>query len=123
MSEQAAKIVIGLAAIFFLASVFTWAKPVTDDGRSSRKLCVVNVTGWLVLLPLLGISGHPPPFLFWLVPFWLLNFLLLPMTATALWVCHRERREREVYLAVALVYVVANVSVLFVVPLIWLYLH
>ncbi|MCA1816701.1 MAG: hypothetical protein LC746_09895 [Acidobacteria bacterium] len=123
MSEQTAKIVIGLAVIISVSSFFTWAKPATNDGRSSRKLCVVNAAGWLLLLPVLGEKGHPPPFIFWVLLFVPLNFVLLPMTATALWVCRRDGRERKAYLAAAFGYVVANVSVLFVVPLIWLYLH
>jgi hypothetical protein len=52
--------------------------------------------------------------------FWLINLVLLPSAAIALWVGHKEREERVRYFAVGVAYVAMNVLVLFIVPFIWL---
>jgi hypothetical protein len=41
----------------FLAVCYVWKKPVTDFGRISQRLCVVNAVGWFILLPLSD-RGH-----------------------------------------------------------------
>jgi hypothetical protein len=49
-----------------------------------------------------------------------MNFVLLPASATILWICRRNREERASYLAIASVYVMMNIAVLYVVPQFWL---
>jgi hypothetical protein len=82
-------------------------------------LCVVNASGWLLILPLSD-GGHPPAFLFPLLLFWLVNLPLLPATTVALWTCQKSREEKPLFLAVTSIYVVINMAVLFILPLIWL---
>jgi hypothetical protein len=111
------KLLVGGTVGSFLAVCYVWKKPVTDFGRISRRLCVVNAVGWFILLPLSD-RGHPPPYLFPFVGFWLLNFLLLPAIAIVLWMCRRDRQERKSYLAIALTYVALNIIFLYVVPVV-----
>jgi hypothetical protein len=103
----------------FLATCLLWKKPDSYAGKLSLKLCCVNAFGWLILLPLLSDRGHPPSWLFPALLFWLVNFVLLPATATIIWICQRNGEERASYLAIASVYVVMNIAVLYIVPLIW----
>jgi hypothetical protein len=123
MKEEAAKIAGGLIVLLWVAALFLWAKPFSGYGRLSRALLAANAGGWLLLLSVAGVSGHPPPVLFWALLFWLLNLLLLPVTSTILWLCRKDAGERKSYLAVAFAYVVANVLALYVVPVSWAYLH
>ena len=118
MAELVARIIAVLAVLTFVFVCLRLIKPVTGGGRLSRKLCIANAVGWLIILPL-SMTGHPPPFLFPMVLFWLINLVLLPATAIALWVSHKERDERALYLATASTYVAVNAVILFVVPLIW----
>lgn len=94
-------------------------KAPSDGGRLSRKLCIINAVGWLFILPLSN-TGHPPPWLIPMVLFWLLNLVLLPAAAFALWASYREREERIPYLAIASTYIMVNLAVLFVIPIVWL---
>jgi hypothetical protein len=82
-------------------------KPVSGGGRLSLKFCIANAVGWLIILQLSG-TGHPPPFLFPTLLFWLLNLVLLPATAVSLWVSYKQREERTFYLAAASTYVAMN---------------
>lgn len=119
MSDLFIRITIAGLVALFIAACFRWVKPVSDCGRLSRKLCLVNALGWILLLPLSG-TGHPPPFFFPALLFWLINLPLLPAATVALWICRKGRDEKSSYLAVASAYVVMNVAVLFIVPLFWL---
>jgi hypothetical protein len=111
-------LIVGTVGLF-LTVCYLWKKPVTDFGRISLRLCFVNSVGWLILL-LLPERGHPPPYLFPLIGFWLLNFILLPAVAVVLWMCRRDHQERKSYLAIALTYVGLNVLMLDVVPVVGL---
>ncbi len=108
--------------IFFVATVFVYislrlVKPVSWGGTLSRKLCIANAAGWLIILPFSTV-GHPPPFLIPTLVFWLINLVLLPTAAIALWMSHRE--ERSPYMLVASTYVAVNMFILFGVPLVWI---
>jgi len=111
------KLFIALPVGSFLAVCYLWKKPVTDFGRFSLRLCVVNAVGWFILLLLNG-GGHPPLWLFPLFGFWLLNFILLPAVVSVLWMCRRDQQERTSYLAIALTYVALNVIILYIAPVI-----
>jgi hypothetical protein len=102
----------------FLSASLILAKPVSDGGRLARKLCIANAAGWLFILPLSN-TGDPPPFLIPLTFFWLINLVLLPAAAFALWASYRQREERIPYLAVASSYIVVNLAILFVIPVVW----
>jgi hypothetical protein len=119
VSESIARILICLIVIAFISVSLSLAKPVSDGGKLSHKLCIANALGWLAILPLSN-RGHPPPFLIPMIFFWLINLVLLPSAAIALWVGHKEREERVRYFAVGVAYVAMNVLVLFIVPFIWL---
>ena len=69
---------------------------------------------------LLSSTGHPPPFLIPTALFWLINLVLLPAAAFALWASYREREERIPYLVVASSYIILNLAILFVIPIVWL---
>jgi len=105
--------------IIFVFLFLILTKPVSGGGRLSRKLCVANAVGWLFILPLSS-TGHPPPFLIPTALFWLINIVLLPAAAFAIWTSYKEREERISYLAVASSYIVVNLAILFVIPLVWL---
>jgi hypothetical protein len=119
VAELVARIIAFLAILIFVFVCLRLIKPVTGGGKLSLKLCIANAVGWLIILPL-STTGHPPPFLFPTIVFWLINLVLLPATAIALWVGHKERGERTVYLAASSTYVAMNAVVLFVVPLVWM---
>ena len=119
MSELVVKIVIFSVLALFVAVCLFWNKPVSDCGKLSLKLCLINALGWLLIL-ILSDRGHPPPFLFPGLLFWLINLPLLPATAVTLWVCRREREEKASYLVLASAYVVLNIVVLYILPLIWM---
>ena len=123
MSDEAALIAVGIIAVLWAAVLFLWAKPATGHGKLARALLAANACGWLLLLPFAGASGHPPPVVIWALLFWPLNLLLLPVAATILWLCRRDGAERKSYLAAAAAYVAANVLALYVIPVIWSYLH
>ena len=118
MSELTTRIFICVVVIVFLSSLIL-AKPVSDGGRLARKLCIANAVGWLFILPLSS-TGHPPPFLIPTALFWLINLVLLPAAAFALWASYKEREERIPYLAVASSYIMVNSAILFVIPIVWL---
>src|SRR6185503_8404208 len=105
------KLLIGVAAGSFVAVCYLWKKPLTQFGKIALHLCAVNAVGWFILLPLSD-GGHPPPWLFPFVGFWLLNFVLLPAIAIVLWMCHRDRQERKSYLVLASTYVALNIILL-----------
>jgi hypothetical protein len=119
MTETVVKVLIGSTVIIFLVLSYLWKKPTTDFGKISLKLCAVNAMGWLIILPLSD-RGHPPPFLFPALFFWLLNLLLLPATATVLWLSRKDGQEKRAYLVAASIYVTMNVVVLYALPLIGL---
>jgi hypothetical protein len=102
----------------FATASLSLAKPVSGGGTLSRKLCIANAIGWLIILPLSS-TGHPPPFLIPTVLFWLINLVLLPAAAIALWVSHKQSEERIPYLVIASTYVAMNFVILFVVPFVW----
>lgn len=118
MAELTVRIIAFLALLIFVFVTLRLIKPVSAGGSSAHKLCIANAVGWLIILPL-STTGHPPPSLFPTILFWLINLILLPATAIALWVSHKEREERALYVAVASAYVAIDAVVLFVVPLIW----
>ena len=118
VSELVTKIIGFVIVILFVFVCLCVVKPVSGGGRLSLKLCIANAVGWLIILPLSSV-GHPPPFLIPTVLFWIINVILLPAAAIALWVSHKEREERMPYLAVASTYVAMNLVVLFVVPFVW----
>ena len=118
MSELIFRILIGVAAIVFVVLSLTLTKPVSGGGRLARKLCIGNAVGWLFILAL-GSKGHPPPFLIPALLFWLINLVLLPAAVIALWTSIKEREERFPFLAVAVMYIVVNIVVLFGVPFVW----
>jgi hypothetical protein len=119
VSETIVKFIVFSIVAIFIAICALWEKPVTDCGKLIRKLCAVNALGWLLILPLSD-RGHPPPFLFPLLLFWLVNLPLLPAAAVALWTCRKGREEKSLFLAVTSTYVVINMAVLFILPLMWL---
>ena len=123
--NAAATTAAGIIVVLWVAALFLWAKPPTGYGKTLRVLLATNGGGWLLVLSVAvaGGGGHPPPFLYLALPIWLLNLLLLPAAATILWLCRKEAGERKSYLAVAAAYVVANVIVLYVIPIAWVYLH
>ena len=123
MSDEATLIVAGIVAPLWVVALFLWAKPASGYGRLARALLAANACGWLLVLPVVDVSGHPPPVVIWALLFWLLNLLLLPVASTILWLCRKDAGERKFYLAVASAYVVANVLALYVVPVAWAYLH
>ena len=118
MSESVVKTLVAIVVTLFLAAVFTVVKPKSEGGKLARRLCVANVIGWFILLPL-STAGDPPPFLILGSLLWLANLILMPAAAMALRVSHKEHDERTSYLAVASAYVLTNVMILFVIPLIW----
>jgi hypothetical protein len=118
MSELMAKILIFLMATVFVYLSLRLAKPVSWGGTLSRKLCIANAAGWLIILPLSTV-GHPPPFLIPTLLFWLINLVLLPTAAIALWMGHKEREEKIPYLIVASTYVAMNILILIGAPLVW----
>ena len=118
MSELIARILIGLVVITFVFLFLLLTKPVRGGGRLARKLCIANAVGWLFILPLSS-TGHPPPFLIPMALFWLINLVLLPAAAFALWASYKERGEGIPYLAVASSYIVMNLVILFVIPFVW----
>ena len=119
MADLITRILIGHVVIIFIFLFLILTKPVSGGGRLARKLCIANAVGWLFILPLSS-TGHPPPFLIPTALFWLINLVLLPSAAFALWASYKEREERVPYLAVASSYIVGNLAILFVVPLVWL---
>ncbi len=120
MSDSIAKLIIFAAVSGFLVSCIFWTKPVSDSGKLSLKLSAVNASGWLLILLLqLWAGGHPPIWLFPAILFWLINLPLLPATAVSLWMCGKSREERGPYLAIAAAYILGNVGVLFILPLVW----
>ena len=119
VTEFVVKISVLSVATLFLVLCILWKKPVSDGGKLSFKLCLVNALGWFFVLPLSD-RGHPPPFLFPLLLFWLINLPLLPAAGVALWVSYKGRGERASYLAIASAYVVMNIVILFILPLAWL---
>jgi len=119
MWEVSFRIVVALLVLIFATTCLTVAKPISDGGRLSLKLCLFNAIGWLVILPLSD-RGHPPPFVIALLPFWLLNLVLLPAAFIALRVSYKQHEERKTYLVIAGSYLALNVFVLFLIPAIWI---
>lgn len=114
-------IVVGAVAALWVAALFLWAKPSTEYGRWARALLAFNGAGWLLGSLLAYVPGHTPPIVYLVVLFWPLNLLLLPAASVMLWVGHRGEGERGAYLLAAFAYVVVNVLMLYVVPVIWVY--
>ena len=122
MSELIIRILIGIAAVMFISLSLTLTKPVSDGGRLARKLCIANAAGWILILPLSN-KGHPPPSFIAIVLFWLVNLVLLPAAAAALWTSYKGREEGFAFVAVASTYLAINLAVLFVIPVIWFVLE
>ena len=102
------------AAVVAFATIFLWRKLVTKLGKLSLVLCAVNAVGWLTIISdFMGTpsGGHPQPFFVPLVLFGLLNLVLLPAAAIALWLSRRGRREEGRYVAAASAYVAVNMIV------------
>ena len=115
MSELLTRILIGVVVITFVSVTVVLTKPVSGGGRLARKLCIVNAMGWLFILPL-STTGHPPAFLIPTILFWLINLVLLPAAASALWASYKEREESAPFLAMASSYIAMNIVFLFVIP-------
>jgi hypothetical protein len=112
------------AAVVAFASILLRRKLVTKLGKLSLVLCAVNALGWFTIISDLlegGGGGHPQPFFVPFVLFGLLNLLLLPVAAIALWLSRRGRREKGWYVAAASAYVAVNILVLYA-PLLILWL-
>jgi hypothetical protein len=122
VAEHWVKALIALTVCFFLALCYLWKKPITDFGKVSLRICVVNAVGWFIILPF-DDRGHPPSFLFPTLLFWLLNLILLPAIAVVLWMCRRDREERKSYLAIASTYLALNVILLYIFPIVGLLLE
>lgn len=119
MAEPWVKILIGLTVCVFLALCYLWRKPLTDFGKISLRLCVVNSVGWFIVLPF-SESGHPPSWLFPTLLFGLLNLILLPAIAVVLWMCRKDQEERQSYLVIASTYVALNAVLLYIFPILGL---
>lgn len=115
MTATVVQILVCSMVMIFLAISYLWNKPLTDFGRISLRLCAVNAIGWLIILPM-SKEGHPPTFLIPFVLFWVLNLLLLPAAATVLWQCRKEGGEKSSYLIGAAAYVLINMALLFILP-------
>jgi len=112
------KILIGLIVGVFLAICYLWQRPLTDLGKVSRRLCVLNAVGWAIMLLPWSNKGHPPSIVIAIWIFWLLNLILLPVIALLLWICRNDHYERKSYVATASIYLALNIVVLYVVPFI-----
>lgn len=119
MSELMIRILICVVAVMFIFVSLVLTKPVTDGGRLSRKLCIANAVGWLLISPLSS-EGHPPTFLLPTILFWLINLVLLPAAGSALWAGYKEREGGFPFVAVASTYIIMNLVTLFIVPFVWL---
>ena len=122
VAEAWAKVLIGLTVCVFLALSYLWKYPLTDFGKMSWRLCVVNAVGWLIILPF-SERGHPPSWLFPTLLFWLLNLILLPAIAVVLWMCRKDQQERKSYLAIAPTYLAPNVLLLYIYPIVGIILE
>ena len=111
------RILISLMAILYVASLL-FIKPVSEGGKLTRKLSIANAVGWLIIMPL-PTTGHLPAYLIPMVLFWLINLVLLPAAAIALWMSYREHAERISYLAVTFAYVGMNFLILIIIPIVW----
>lgn len=120
MTEPLAKITALAILTIYVVSCAFWRRPRTDAGKLGLKLCLVNVASWAIVLPL-GTTGHPPPAVIIGGLLWLLNLPLLIATITALLVALKSRQENPIYLTVTITYVLLNVVVLWIVPVIALF--
>jgi hypothetical protein len=111
------RILIFLMAVLYLASLLL-IKPVSEGGKLTRKLSIANAVGWIIIMPL-PTTGHLPAYLIPLVLFWLINLVLLPSAAIALWMSYKEREERISYLAVTSAYIGMNFLILIIFPIVW----
>ncbi len=116
--DKLTTVIIFLAVLIFAVTCLWWRKPVTGHGKLSQKLCLFNALGWFIVILSMPGSGHPPLFVIIGGLFWLLNLLLLPVVATVLWLSHKDDEESVPYLVTASAYVLANVAVLFIWPLV-----
>ena len=107
-----------MAALYIL-SLFL-VKPASEGGKLTRKLCIVNALGWIVIMPL-PTTGHLPAYLIPMFLFWLVNLVLLPSAAIALWTSYKEGEERTSYLAITSSYVAMNFLILIIYPIIFAY--
>ena len=119
MSELGFRIAIALFLLLFAIACLVITRPISDGGKLSLKLILVNVAGWLLVLAM-DSQGHPPPQLIVFVIFWLINLVLLPAAGVALWRSYGDREERMPYVAAASCYLAVNVGILFLMPLMWL---
>lgn len=104
-------------AVLYVLSLLL-VKPASEGGRLTRKLCIANAVGWIIIMPL-PTTGHLPAYLIPLVLFWLSNLVLLPSAAIALRMSYREREEKISYLALASSYVALNFLILIIYPIFW----
>ena len=111
------KVLIFLMALLYVISL-RFVKPASEGGKLTRKLCIGNAVGWMLILPL-PTTGHPPAFLIPFFLFWLSNLVLLPAAAIALRMSYREREEKISYLALASSYVALNFLILIIYPIFW----
>lgn len=82
-----------------------------------RKLCLVNGVSWVMVLPLDN-RGHPPPAVIVGMLVWLLNLPVLVATIVALWISIRAREESKAFITASTIYVVLNVLVLWILPIV-----
>ena len=111
--------VCGVLAAYLI--LIFWKKPISQTGRFIRKVSLVNVASWIVIL-FPDSRGHPPPQLIYGFILWLVNSPLLIILAVAVWICFKGREENTVFISAAAVYVALNMVMLWVVPAIGLYL-
>lgn len=110
-------VAIALIVIIY-ASGLVMLKSVSAGGRLSLMFALLNALGWIVILMLQG-EGHPPPWLFPFIAFWLLSLIVIPAAGVALWKSHKEGDEKKTYLKMAGFYFLVNFVVLFVFPIVW----
>lgn len=111
------RILIFLMGVLYLLSL-PWVKPTSEGGKLTRKLCIANAVGWIIIMPL-PTTGHPPAVLIPLFLFWLGNLVALPSAAIALWMSYKEGEESTSYLAITSSYVAINFLILIIIPIVW----
>jgi hypothetical protein len=100
--------------LLFLTIGFWLRRPTSSGGRLSLKLLTANVIGWFItLISLADGPGHPPLWVLVFSIFLLINLLLLPMSAAALWASQKEGEvEDRAYLIAALSFLCFNIFLL-----------
>src|ERR1041385_639258 len=118
MSHLQFTVIVSTVLLAYLIVAF-WRAPRTDSGRLARKLCLVNLISWVVVLPL-DVRGDPPPAVIVGGLLWLLNLPIIIGTITALWVSIRAREENKTFLTASAIFVILNVGILWITPIVFL---